>query len=291
MKQNCNTSVTVKGECCVNNPIFTTRMPISVTEIGHCKANGDFFLEREDGGYYTLVITVSGEGKLIYKTDSFSVSRKSAFLLDTNYYHRIETVGENWEFYYFDLKGPAMENYTLLCEEMGTVVGIPEKQGELLLLVEQCVKLVKEKKHYRDIQLSLNVTEMITKLLMSNIKDMEMSVSEKHQIAERAVEYITEHYDREIGVEEIAGYVSLSKYYFIKLFKNCIGVTPYEYLLHIRINAAKDLLRESDLTLEEIAIKAGFGDAVGFSRSFRRYVGLTPIAFRKAALGYKGNTE
>ncbi len=286
MKQNCNTSLTVKGECCVNNPIFTSRLPITVTEIGHCYANKDFFLERVDGNYYSIVITVSGQGKLHYKNEDFIINKKCSFMLNTSFYHRIETCGDDWEFYYFDVSGPAMEEYCLLCEELGTAVGMPEKQGELILLVEKCVKLIKEKKHYRDIQLSLAVTDIITKLLMSNIKNIEMSASEKYQIVKDAVDYINDHYSQDIGVDEISKHASLSKYYFIKLFKNHTGLTPYEYLLNKRITESKVLLRETELPMDQIAIKTGFSEATAFSRCFRRYTGLTPIAFRKTSMDY-----
>lgn len=286
MRQNCNTSLTVKGECCVNNPIFSSRLPITVTEIGHCRANSDFFLERVDGNYYTIVITVSGQGKLHYKNDDFTVNKKHAFMLDTRFYHRIETDGDDWEFYYFDVNGPAMENYCMLCEELGTAVGIPEKQSELILLVEKCVKLIKEKKHYRDIQLSMAVTEIITKLLMSNIKNTELSASEKYQMIKDAIEYINEHYSQDIGVDEISSHASLSKYYFIKLFRNHTGLTPYEYLLNKRIAEAKVLLRETDMPMDKIAVKTGFSEATAFSRCFRRVTGLTPIAFRKTSMDY-----
>ena len=73
----------------------------------------------------------------------------------------------------------------------------------------------------------------------------------------------------------------LNNNYFSKLFSSQVGLTPQQFLLKIRMERAKELLRYTDLTVGEVAEKVGFADALYFSRAFRRYAACSPSEFRR----------
>lgn len=97
----------------------------------------------------------------------------------------------------------------------------------------------------------------------------------------QAKQYITEHYKASITLEEVAGKVQLSPYYFSKLFKEEAGVTFIEWLSTYRIEKAKKLLSDTTMSLKEICYEVGYHDPNYFSRVFRKMTGTTPTDYRR----------
>ena len=96
----------------------------------------------------------------------------------------------------------------------------------------------------------------------------------------RVVEYIRAHLDRNIHIDELADAVGLSVFHFAKLFKRITGSSPHQYILHTRLERATELLRNTQLSLNEIALQAGFADQSHLTNVFRRINGVTPSRFR-----------
>jgi AraC family transcriptional regulator len=95
-----------------------------------------------------------------------------------------------------------------------------------------------------------------------------------------AIEYIEDHLDSEIALEDLAAAVHLSAYHFARLFKASTGLPPHQYVIARRIERAKQLLRGDDLSLAQVAARVGFWDQGHFTRHFKRLVGVTPGRFR-----------
>jgi len=107
----------------------------------------------------------------------------------------------------------------------------------------------------------------------------------------RAILYIDKHYNQDIGLREVAGYVNLNTSYFSALFKRETGVNFMDYLTGVRIEKAKSFLLLTSLKVYEIAAQVGYPDSKYFNRAFRKAVGLTPGGFRErpgSAKGAKG---
>jgi AraC family transcriptional regulator len=97
------------------------------------------------------------------------------------------------------------------------------------------------------------------------------------------VEYIEEHLDTSLTLEQMAAVANLSPYHFARQFKVATGLPPHQYVIVRRIERARLLLQQGDLSLAEIAARAGFSDQSHFSRHFKRCVGVTPGQFRMSA--------
>ena len=93
------------------------------------------------------------------------------------------------------------------------------------------------------------------------------------------------HYREKLSVREIASHVSLSLYYFSKLFREETDVTPYNYLTGVRLKNAMRMLLETDQTIEQIADICAFCSSANFIRCFRLHTGMTPSQFRKGIAG------
>ena len=102
----------------------------------------------------------------------------------------------------------------------------------------------------------------------------------QHLIAGAKV-YIAQNLDKDLSLESIARSASLSPYYFSRAFTRVVGMPPYRYLIHKRLQRSMELLRESEITVAEIAHKVGFGSHKHFSTTFRRSTGMSPSQYRR----------
>ena len=96
----------------------------------------------------------------------------------------------------------------------------------------------------------------------------------------KAVQYINDNYDKKISLDDIAGYVGISKYYFSVLFKKEKDITFSSYLNSVRIEKAKQLLKNPQTTINDVVYEVGFNDSQYFSKTFKKYAGMTVTEYR-----------
>jgi AraC-like DNA-binding protein len=98
----------------------------------------------------------------------------------------------------------------------------------------------------------------------------------------RAVEFIETHIDQVIHLEQLAAAAGVSPFHFHRQFKRSTGLTPRQYIVQRRIECAKTLLSQTQLTLVEVAAQVGFTDQSHFTTIFRRVTSVTPRSYRNA---------
>jgi AraC family transcriptional regulator len=96
----------------------------------------------------------------------------------------------------------------------------------------------------------------------------------------QVLEYINEHLNQDIKLVELADLLGMSQFHFSHLFKQAIGTSPYQYLLQQRIERAKQLLKQNDQSIMDIAFLCGFNSHSHLSKQFRQLTGMTPRAYR-----------
>ncbi|MBD3885278.1 helix-turn-helix transcriptional regulator [Phormidium tenue FACHB-886] len=97
----------------------------------------------------------------------------------------------------------------------------------------------------------------------------------------QVVEYINEYLHQDIKLTDLAAELRISQSHFSHRFKQSIGMTPYQYLLQQRIERAKQLLKQSDQSIMDIALLCGFNNHSHLSKQFRQLTGMTPKAYRE----------
>ncbi len=105
--------------------------------------------------------------------------------------------------------------------------------------------------------------------------------SQSKSVVATAKRYIQENYSRDISLDEVSKEVNVSPYYFSKLFKEEAGENFIEYLTNIRMEKAKEMLRDEDLSIKEIGYQVGYTDPNYFSRIFKKQTEMTPREFRE----------
>ncbi len=119
-----------------------------------------------------------------------------------------------------------------------------------------------------------NINEIIDKILQNkeqeNIRPIRI-----------AKQYINDNYMNQVNLEEIAGMTGFNSSYFSSLFKKETGENFLTYLTKVRIDKAKQLLKETNINISEICTKVGYTDLRHFTQAFKKYAGIKPNEYRK----------
>lgn len=96
-----------------------------------------------------------------------------------------------------------------------------------------------------------------------------------------AIQYIHEHYNENLPVNELAARFDMSPNYFSSIFKKEMNQSAVNYITEYRVQKAREYLEASDWSVVEIARKVGYEDNQYFFRVFKKYTGLTPLQYRQ----------
>jgi len=111
-----------------------------------------------------------------------------------------------------------------------------------------------------------------------------------HRRVHKIVGYIRRNCHHSLSLEAIAKEFYISPYYLSRVFRQVTGLGLVEYINSVRVREAQELLRNSDLTVSEIAGAVGYGSQTHFGRSFKRITGMTALQYRKA-MGSQSSTS
>lgn len=98
----------------------------------------------------------------------------------------------------------------------------------------------------------------------------------------RSLSFLEEHIASDIGLDDIAAHVGLSRFHFNRVFKRTVGVSPHRYLTLRRLEKAKELLESTTSSITAIAARVGYADPDRLGRLFRSEVGVSPTAYRQS---------
>ncbi len=111
--------------------------------------------------------------------------------------------------------------------------------------------------------------------------DDEQKVDEVPFILKNVIQYINDHITEKIETQQLTEMTKWSHHHFIRIFKKYINQTPYQYILKKKIEKAKVIIFESDISLSNIAIELGFSSYSNFCNAFKKETGKSPEMFRK----------
>lgn len=232
--------------------------------------DSSYQVDREMLDCYLLMNVISGKMALKYEEKKYSLTDSHMVLLDLRkpHFYRAETVTQMQQYMLHGAALPAY--YTLLTEKNGPVFHKDSRIQYLLNSLKRETIVPVPNDH----TISMLITTMLCSLTGSlNLVD--------NDPVRQAKFFINDHYNEEISLEDIAGSVSLSKYYFSRLFEKETGQTPWDFLVETRLRNAMQMLTHSNASVEEIGASCGFSNTAHFIRSFKAHTYYTPGAFRK----------
>lgn len=119
--------------------------------------------------------------------------------------------------------------------------------------------------------------------LLQQMQAQEGKTAQPRLVAQ-AIRYMEERYAEPLTLNALAAMLDCNARQLQRLFSASLHVGPMEYLIQVRLNKAKELLRKLDVPLAQIAEAVGYTDSYYFSRLFKKYVGISPSRFKEQAL-------
>ena len=155
--------------------------------------------------------------------------------------------------------------------------------SETLLLLQKLADL--EEKKETDPQYEYDVMTILAELWQIILRHADISApTEEDPVSmrmRRFLEYIEEHLDQDISLEEMAASAGVSKTEVLRCFHKTLQTTPYSYVMEARLSKAADLLAETGLPVGEIASRTGFNQQSYFGKRFKEKMGVTPLEYRR----------
>lgn len=239
---------------------------------GRYECNRIYSVRREYLDFYSVIYVLEGQLEVEYEGKILQVRQNEAVLLDFHKPHAYRAVSDRIDKWEMLFKGNESEAWYEMVTGDGDYLfkAAGRLQRTLTTLMEEL-----NSSYPQDHTISLLIHTMFCNMIDQKAVTLSPPIEE-------AILYMNSHYGDSIQISEIADHVSLSRFYFSRLFRKETGRSPNEYLADIRISAAKEMLTERILSITEIAELCGFTNTSHFTRFFREKTGQTPAAFRSS---------
>ncbi len=256
-------------------------MPFYITEIGHFYAGDSYNTDRAGHDSYMMLYTIKGSGML--ETDKYTgeIREGEAVVFDCHTPHRYRINGDRWEFMWIHFRGICAGTMVNAVNYNGVhTVKVRDMDG-FYDIVTAMMKTADKNDILAMSAISANIHAMLDILLRDTFDGEDDSGGLHVKEIKLAVKFIEENYMNPVSIDAITDYVHVSKYYFIRLFRQYMGMTPYSYLINYRINRSKILLRSSKYSVGEISGMTGFLDVSNYITQFKKQTGQKPMDYRK----------
>ncbi len=228
--------------------------------------------------HYLIHLVMSGRGTLHTDGQIIPVSAGEAFITRPSkivYYVADE---ENpWEYYWVGFNGTDAGRLISLTEFASANTLKPNKQEKIrqsLLNIFDSVGT----SPFKQAQMT-GLLYIFLSLLIENAQKPVKREGHGYSYVENALKFIQYNYSSRIDVDEIAHNIGVSRSHLYRMFMQHLSMPPKEFLCRFRINEACALLRNSSLSISEIAYSVGLSDPLYFSRLFKKYKGVPPTKY------------
>ena len=155
-------------------------------------------------------------------------------------------------------------------------------------LVERILRESVSEAYGKELMMQFLTMELLVALSRALREEWEESLRVRHGKARELVliarDYLKQNFNRGASVADAASYVFLSQGYFTRAFRDEFGISPMNYLMKERVNAACKLLEQREIKVSGIATQVGFSSPQRFNVAFRKQTGMTPVQYRNKML-------
>lgn len=262
-------------------PNIKSRFPY-VQELGNFYCHDNYYTKRHDLESYYMAYTASGSGILEYRDNVYQLEPFQLFWIDCQNYQKYYTnpeVGE-WHQVWIHFWGKSCKKYydMFIKENNGKNAVTMSTNNRIREQIERLIVMYKEgNKLSSDTRAISVITDLMTQCMLAT------SVADSHspypEFIKDAIAYIQNNYQSKISLDILAKELSVNKYHFHRMFKKFLGTTPNEYVITTRLNKAKELLRTTNLQVNEIAPLVGIDNVSHFINTFKKAEGSTPMEY------------
>lgn len=230
---------------------------------------------------FLILYTTSGQGTLHYNEQQYLLSPNCIAFIDCSLGFHIELCNSsNWTYERLYLNSKNLNYYfNEFYSDNIPVLSFHNPTG---------IKAAFSK--LADYLIRINFNEIVCSMLIDSLLTNLVVEKQTYNKCEQPPTYILlirelfDHkYEQNYSLDQLAKQFKISKYTLSRNFDRFVGMSPIEYLISRRITIAKQLLLETELTINEVAAKIGISNPTHFINLFRKRVGVTPLQYRKQA--------
>lgn len=272
-----------------SNPVYYDQSRLHVLFAGESQTHPGHSLGPKLYDYYLLHFVESGKGVFRTEQQSYSLQTHDCFLIHPEQLVSYASSQEEpWKYRWAAFTGSASHG---LVRQAGFTTGATvfraadhSRIPEWIECMQQGFNTRKSSSHTAAIgYLHLIMAEAMDHLA----EELPLAGPESHlrSTVRQMIQYMGTQYAHPVSIEDMAAGLGYNRAYLSRIFKQETGVSPVTYLLKLRIDKSRQLLRERPgLSIEQVAASVGMQDALYFSRQFSRLYGQSPSEYRRSVL-------
>ncbi|MBT9780120.1 helix-turn-helix domain-containing protein [Clostridium sp. MCC353] len=247
---------------------------------------------------YEIFYLLEGERRFFFDNRAYLVKGGTLILVDENAIHMTmansdQEFGHDRIILYVDRD--KMKEYDQMFSNLNLVKFLHQNYGVFPLnekqqqdFIDLYLKLQNEfdnkNRNYKamiDMEIIMYFIQFMRENHTPALQDQDQVSSSKYKTIYAVADYISENFDKQLSLDTLAGRFFISKYYLSRTFKEITGYGINEYINIHRIQRAKRLLEETDMSISEISIALGYESMTYFEKIFKTYMTLSPLKYRK----------
>lgn len=266
---------------------FARSALLHLQEVGTLAAVSPHTSARSGLASYLFFAVRSGSGVLCYEGAEYELRAGDCVFIDCESAYSHRSSDDLWALSWVHFYGSNLRQIYLKYRQRGGKPAFkPGAAQDYLTLLDAICENARSDSYIRDMEISDCLGHLLTLLMKETVSERANGASrDAAQAAGRKIdmsdvkEYIDAHFAQPISLETLANRFYISKPYLARVFKEQYGATVTSYVNQQRTTKAKELLRFTDATIEEIAVECGF-EPNYFARIFKRLEGMPPSEYR-----------
>jgi AraC family transcriptional regulator, arabinose operon regulatory protein len=251
---------------------------IEMTGISYC--DGSYKIIRKNSQLYIFEYILEGQGIVKTEEKEFTAVKGDVYILHKQSNHSYYSDSKNpWTKIWFNAKGPLIDSLIHLYR-LNSINHIRNFDiSELFFKILEIAKNSKKSDEEIFSETSLIFHEIIVRISKGIYNNIIVHSPDAMEIKQ----YLDKKYMTDISLKEIGELIFRSPSQTIRIFKNNFGITPYNYFMNKKLEVAKLMLLNTNISVKEISISLSFADEHYFSNYFKSKIGLSPSVFRKTS--------
>lgn len=225
---------------------------------------------------YILEYVISGEGFIEFNGETYKVKTGDFYFLSTHHSHRYYSNPDNpYTKVWINLGGRLMNEIVSFYNlQSGIAVKQMHCRKTFDSIYKECERITENNKP----EIYRSVFKLVMHLLNQLVGDTACDVLSPASY--KIKDYIDANIQSDLNLDTISSRFFFSKSYIIGCFKSEFGISPKQYILQKKIDTAKNMLLETDMSIKAISEMLRFADSHHFSNTFKKQVGMAPVEFR-----------
>ena len=255
------------------------QMPYHLNDLGINAQGRRYYTDRCGYDMLFICLTLAGRGSVICGDECHLLLPGDLLVLDCMEAHYYRSESDCWKFLWIQIKGPAIHGLFRVSAPKGIFYRHMHDTSFIHDLYHRLIPLIENPTPLGNIDASELLEGFLYRLARLSLSENDPPLP---SVIHHVLDDIRDHLYEEITVEMLAARANYSVYYFTRLFKKHLGISPYQYIIDLRLHKAAGLLLTTDQSIAEIARTTNFSSIGRLSAYFRRRYGMTPLRYRKS---------